>query len=149
MSAGGFTLRAAREQDFPAIRQLIHLVRINPMSLDWHRFLVAVDSSGTLLGCGQLKPHGPGVLELASSAVQPEHQNRGIATAIIDELLARAPRPLYLTCRGGMGAFYQRWGFRALQRHEMPGYFQRLSRLASVLGSFMREDEGMLVMGLM
>lgn len=144
-----FILRPATEDDSAAIRQLIHLVRINPMSLDWRRFLVAVDSSGNFLGCGQLKPHGPGVIELASIAVQPAYQHRGIASAIIDQLLARAPRPVYLTCRGGMGRFYEKWGFRTLRRDEMPAYFQRLSRLASVLGAFMREDEGMLVMELM
>jgi len=108
-----FLLRPAAEADFPAIRNLIHRVRINPMALDWRRFLVAVDSPGRLLGCGQLKPHGRDVIELASIAVEPEYQNRGIATAIIDQLLARAPRPLYLVCRTAMGPFYERWGFRA------------------------------------
>ena len=144
-----FILRSATEEDSAAIRQLIHLVRINPMSLDWRRFLVAVDSSGNFLGCGQLKPHGPDVIELASIAVQPAYQHRGIASAIIDQLLARAPRPVYLTCRGSMGRFYEKWGFRTLHRDEMPAYFQRLSRLASGFGAFIREDEGMLVMELM
>ena len=149
MSASEFTLRVATEQDFPAIRQLIHLVQINPMSLDWRRFLIAVDDSGQLLGCGQLKPHGKNLTELASIAVQPEHQKHGIATAIIDQLLQKAPRPLYLTCHGVLGPFYARWGFRALERSEMPPYYRRLSILASVMFALSKDDEGMLVMELM
>ena len=149
MSPWEFALRAATEQDFPAIRELIHLVQINPMSLDWRRFLIAVDASDQLLGCGQLKPHGKNVMELASIAVQPEYQKRGIATAIIDQLLQKAPRPVYLTCRGGMGAFYTRWGFRALERYEMPTYYRRLSLLAAAMLALSKDDEGMLVMELM
>src|SRR5512146_1123810 len=127
-----FRLRPATAQDFPAIRELIRLVGINPMSLDWRRFVIAVDGSDRLLGCGQLKPHGKDVIELASLAVQPDQRNHGIARAIIEELLQRAPRPLYLMCRAELGPFYQKWGFRSLEAHEMPPYFRRIARLAGM-----------------
>jgi N-acetylglutamate synthase-like GNAT family acetyltransferase len=143
-----FMLRDATEDDFPAIRRLIHLVNINPMSLDWRRFVVAVDASGNLLGCGQLKPHGKEIIELASIAVEPAYQKRGIATAIIETLLVRGPRPLYLTCRSSLGTFYQRWGFQRVEPGEMPAYFRRLARLAAVFGALMRDSDGMLVMEL-
>ncbi len=143
-----FTLRAATESDSAAIRRLIHLVGINPMSLDWHRFLIAVDSSDRLLGCGQLKPHGREIIELASIAVEPDHRNQGIAGAIIDQLLLRAPRPLYLICRSPMGPFYERWGFRSLELHQMPAYFRRLARLAGAFTRLTGDQEGMLVMEL-
>ncbi len=129
-----FSLRPATEQDFPSIRRLIHQVGINPMSLDWHRFTVAVDPSGRLLGCGQLKPHGKAIVELASLAVVPDRRNQGIAGAIIETLIARAPRPLYLICRSELGPFYEKWGFRSLPREAMPPYYRRLARLA---GTFM------------
>lgn len=144
-----FTLRAATEDDFPSIRGLVYRVRINPMSLDWRRFVVAVDASGLLLGCGQLKPHGRDIVELASIAVQPEYQGRGIARAIIERLLGEAPRPLYLICRAPLGPFYEQWGFYALSIHEMPAYFRRLARLAGVFSPLAGEDGGMLVMKLM
>ncbi len=144
-----FTLRPATETDFPAIRGLIHRVGINPMSLDWRRFVVAVDFADRLLGCGQLKPHGREVVELASIAVEPDYQDRGIASAIINQLLERAPRPLYLVCRTPMGSFYERWGFRAIRMPEMPRYFQNLARLAAVFGPLAGENDGMLVMKLM
>jgi N-acetylglutamate synthase-like GNAT family acetyltransferase len=144
-----FTLRQATEADLPAIRGLIRRVRINPMSLDWRRFIIAVDVSDQLLGCGQLKPHGKDILELASIAVQPGHRGQGIARAIIERLLVNSPRPLYLICRAPLGRFYEKWGFRALSVHEMPRYFRRLAQLAGVFSPLTGPDNGMLVMKLM
>lgn len=143
-----FKLRAATEQDFPAIRSLIRGVRINPMGLDWRRFVLAVSPAGEMLGCGQIKPHGDGVLELASIAVRAPYRRQGIARAIIENLIAGAPRPLYLTCRSNLGRFYEQWGFRALEPAEMPPYFRRLARLARTMFAFAREGETLLVMKL-
>ena len=52
------TVRTARETEAAQIRDLIHLVSINPMGLDWKRFVVAVDDRDEMVGCGQLKPTG-------------------------------------------------------------------------------------------
>ena len=141
------TLRPATEKDASAIRRLIHEVGINPMDLDWQRFVVAVDSSGTMLGCGQLKPHGKDIIELASIAVEPGFRSRGIARAIIEHLLGKASRPVYLTCRSGLESFYTNWGFRVIGFDEMPAYFRRLARLANVMGLLI--NERLLVMKLM
>ena len=142
-----FTLRPATEIDSPIIKDLIHRVGINPMDLDWHRFVIAVDGSGKMLGCGQLKPHGPNVIELASIAVEPSYQHQGIARVIIEHLIAKGPRPLYLTCRSRLGSFYEKWGFRSIEPNEMPAYFRRLARLAKVMTVFMNDK--LLVMKLM
>jgi N-acetylglutamate synthase-like GNAT family acetyltransferase len=141
-----FILRPATVDDSPLIKDLIRRVGINPMDLDWHRFVIAVDGSGKMLGCGQLKPHGRDVIELASIAVEPPYQHQGIARVIIEYLIASGPRPLYLTCRSRLGSFYEKWGFRSVEANEMPPYFRRLSRLVNVLGAFMNEK--MLVMKL-
>jgi N-acetylglutamate synthase-like GNAT family acetyltransferase len=77
-----FTLRSATAGDFPGIRRLIGRVQINPTGLDWRRFVLAVDASGSMLGCGQLKPHGDAILELASIAVEPPYRHRGVARAM-------------------------------------------------------------------
>ncbi len=124
------TLRPATAGDFRAIRRLIHQVQINPTGLDWRRFVVAVDGNGLMRGCGQLKPHGSHVIELASIAVEPSFRHQGVAGAIIQHLISAAPRPLYLTCRSGLEPFYARWGFRALEVSEMPPYYRRLVRWA-------------------
>ena len=142
-----FTLRPTTVDNSFLIKDLIHRVGINPMDLDWHRFVIAVDGSGKMLGCGQLKPHGRDVIELASIAVEPSYQHQGIARLIIEHLIASGPRPLYLTCRSRLGSFYEKWGFRSMKPNEMPAYFRRLSRLVNVIGAFM--DDKMLVMKLM
>jgi N-acetylglutamate synthase-like GNAT family acetyltransferase len=144
-----FVLRPAAEDDFPAIRDLIRMVGINPMGLDWHRFVIAVDPRSNLfLGCGQIKPHSDGSLELASIAVQPEQRGRGIARTLIEHLLAESPRPLYLTCRAGLEPFYQKFGFYKIGLSQMPPYFRRLSRLAGVFEVLSVISEPLFVMRL-
>jgi len=144
-----FQLRPATASDSDAIRRLIREVHINPMGLDWRRFLVAVDGAGSLLGCGQLKPHHDGSLELASIAVEPPQRGMGIARAIIERLIASAPRPLYLTCRSSLESFYRKWGFVPMQPDDMPAYFRRLWRLVAIGGRLGMMPDNLSVMVLM
>ena len=118
-----FSIRTAGKDDFPAIRALIHAVQINPIGLDWHRFLIAVTPENEMIGCGQIKPHTDGSRELASIAVQEQARGQGVARAIIEELLVREPtRPLYLMCRTRLGSLYAKFGFSTQKRHQMTGY---------------------------
>lgn len=142
------TIRPARETEAGQIRDLIYLVGINPMGLDWKRFIVAVNDRDEMLGCGQLKPHGQDVLELASIAVYPEHQGKGVARAIIEYLLKDSPRPLYLMCQSSLGPLYEKFGFHAITYDEMPRYFQRLSKLAGLITTLAQRAERLLIMKL-
>ena len=119
------------------------------MGLDWHRFVVAIDEGGALIGCGQLKPHPGAILELASIAVVPEHRHLGIARAVIEYLIGRASRPLYLTCRAELEPFYARWGFAPLGPADMPPYFRRLWRVVSIAGRLALTPDRLSVMVLM
>lgn len=145
-----FNLRPAREPDFSAIKQLIYEGELNPMGLDWRRFVIAVNEQGNVIGCGQLKPHGKVVLELASIAVNPEYRSQGIARAVIEHLLADSPRPLYLMCRSRLEPLYEKFGFQAIDYDQMPRYFQRIARLAGWVEMVSRfgEREGLSVMKL-
>ncbi len=146
-----YLLRAARETEAIAIKQLIRSAGINPMDLDWRRFVVAVDEQGQVIATGQIKPHNKGeILELASIAVVEEHRGEGLARAIIEHLLKDSPRPLYLTCRSRLQPFYQRFGFRTISYGEMPRFYQRLSKLAGVFIAITRQDtaDGLSVMKL-
>ena len=143
-----FTLRSARESESGQIKDLIHLVGINPMSLDWKRFIVAANDQDQILGIGQIKPHGEDILELASIAVDPEHQGKGVARAVIERLLKDSPRPLYLMCESPRGPLYEKFGFRTILYDEMPRYFQRISKLARLMTTLARRDEHLLVMKL-
>jgi N-acetylglutamate synthase-like GNAT family acetyltransferase len=143
-----YQIRPALESEAGQIKDLINEVGINPMGLDWKRFLVAVDDSGRVIGCGQIKPHGADILELASIAVMPEHQGRGIARKIIELLLEQNPPPLYLMCIEHNGPMYEKFGFRIIPTAEMPRYFQRMYKLFEVAKAVRRTEESLLVMKL-
>lgn len=136
-----YFLRRAVEQDEPAIKALVRSANINPLGIRWQRFLVAEDVTSVgqrIVGIGQIKMHGDGSRELASIATVPDRQGEGIATSIIESLLKAeasvSPGPLYLTCRGPMEPFYQRFGFRKVERlADAPVYFRRLMRAAEIL----------------
>jgi len=143
-----YSLHPAREADFPEIKALIRQVRINPTGLDWRRFTLAVDERGEMIGCGQLKPVPGGLTELASLVVSPAFRRQGVARALIEYLLADATRPVYLTCRSGLGVMYEKFGFHALEMEEMPAYYRRLKHLAGLLMGLARPGETLLVMKL-
>ena len=141
-------IRQAQEAEATQIRDLIHLVGINPLGLDWKRFVVAVNDRDEIIGCGQIKPHRPDVLELASIAVYPEHQGKGVARAIIEHLLKDSPRPLYLMCASALGPLYEKFGFQSIPYEEMPRYFQRISKLAGLVTTLAQREERLLIMKL-
>jgi len=144
-----FQLRSASQSDFPSIRNLIQLVRINPTSLDWRRFLVAISPKGDVIGCGQIKPHREGSFELASIAVHPDWRGKGIAKAIIERLIASHSGLLFLTCRASLGEFYKKFGFSVVKPGKMPPHFLRITRLASFFRRVKLLEEDLLVMTLL
>jgi N-acetylglutamate synthase-like GNAT family acetyltransferase len=142
-----YEIRPARESESAQIKDLIHLVGINPTALDWRRFIVAVDERGQVVACGQVKPHGKDILELASIAAHPDHRGRGLARKIIEALLERTPRPLYLMCMAHNGPMYEKFGFAPLAYEQMPRYFQRIKKVFDMANIVWREDD-LLVMKL-
>ncbi|WP_420629894.1 GNAT family N-acetyltransferase [Candidatus Leptofilum sp.] len=142
----GITYRPAQASDEAAIKALIRAVNINPMGLKWHRFVVAVDGNGRLIGCGQIKPHWDGSRELASIAVQKEWRRQGVAGKIIRQLLANEPALVWLTCMDKLVPFYEQFGFIEVKKGDgrsLPFYFrlattffkpiQKLSRVPGYL----------------
>jgi N-acetylglutamate synthase-like GNAT family acetyltransferase len=128
-----FAIRPAVASDQRVITALVRQAGINPMSIHWEHFLVAEDR-GRIISIGQVKTHQDGSRELASIATVPDRQQEGLATAIIQALLARELGTLYLTCRAPTCPFYARFGFRRIERiADMPPYFRRLMRIANVL----------------
>lgn len=118
--------------DAAAIRAIIRKAGINPMGIDWRRFLLA-EVDGRIVGTGQIKPHGDGSRELSSIAVIPEFQRRGIAAQIITALIAGHTGTLYLTCQDRMEHYYARFGFQKIASDEMTTYFQRLMGVVGVI----------------
>ena len=125
-----FNIRPAIKGDAAFIRRLIRQVGINPLGLNWRRFVVAVHENETRLGCAQFKVHKDGSSELASLAVLPLYRHQGVAEALIRELLKDPKPPVYLTCRGSLVSFYERFGFQEVSDlNSMPAYFRRVKRI--------------------
>jgi len=140
-------LRLATAADQQRIVQLIREAEINPMSLKWPNFLLAIDdATQEIVGTGQIKTHGDGSRELASIATTPAYQKRGIAKQIIQHLLEHSTGVLYLTCVKRMGTFYEPFGFRSIEEDEMTPYFRRLKKIAGVFTFFAPVDKKLLVM---
>ena len=141
-----FSLRPATAAEAKAIRRIINLVGINPTGLSWKRFVVAVDGNGNLIGCGQVKPHKDGSLELASIAVLPEWRGKGVARQIIEDLLQQYPGRVYLMCRSPLEPLYHKFGFQAIDLADMPPYFQQISRIAALYHRLAHETDHLSVM---
>jgi amino-acid N-acetyltransferase len=141
-----FQIRHASKEDFKVIRSLVRNARLNPTSLDWRRFLVAVSSDEAVVACGQVKFHSGGIREIASIVVAPEFRGLGIARSIIENLISNHEKPLYLMCRSSLEGFYMHFGFHALSREAMPTYFRRISTLAGMFFRFRPGGETLLIM---
>jgi len=143
-----YKIRPALESESTQIKDLINLVGINPTGLDWKRFVVAVNESGQVIACGQIKPHGVDIRELASIAVNPEYRGLGIARSVIEMLLLENSRPLYLMCMSHNGPMYEKFGFQVIEDKQMPRYFARIKKLFNIADVFRKSGEELLVMKL-
>ena len=144
-----FSLRPALDTDIPAIYELVREGRINPTGIDWMRFMLAETAEGDVIGCGQLKPHKDGSMELASIVVTEAWRGKGVARAIIEDLIQKNDGPLYLMCVSDNGPMYEKFGFRAVEDEDhMPKYFRRVSKMAAFIEPLRKEGKQLLVMGL-
>jgi N-acetylglutamate synthase-like GNAT family acetyltransferase len=147
MSDIAYSLRRAREPDDRVIHALIRGAHINPMGIEWQRFLVAVDGAGEVIGCAQVKPHRDGAMELASIVTAEPWRGRGVASALVTRLMADAGPPLWLTCRSSLVPFYARFGFREVGPDEpQPAYFRRIRKVATAVAFLASANEHLAVM---
>ena len=139
-------IRPASADDQFVITMIVRAARINPSDLDWQRFLLA-QWGQDIVGVGQVKPHEDGSREVASIAVVPEWQGHGVGSALIRALLSRETGPLHLMCDADREHYYERFGFRRLERAAMPPYFRRFALLAAVIGLLSFNRMRVIVMG--
>jgi|GEM_PF-943505 len=92
------------------------------------------ENRGEIIGCAQLHEHRPGVFELMSVAVDPEHHGRGVgracARACVDRGLGRAPRLLWLATTSP--GFFARIGFVRTSMATIP-FAVLLAKLGAVV----------------
>lgn len=130
-------IRPATAADQALIRKLILQNNLNPMGLNWQRFIIATDDDDEFLGCGQIKQHGD-TEELASLVVVKDSQGRGISRALMDALLKRGKRPLWLMCESHLIPYYKKSGFKEVKRPErLPHYFRAIFWLSKFTAGMM------------
>lgn len=143
-SIEGLTIRPATEADAPQIKRMVRAEGLDPTQLRWSNFLVA-EVDGDIVGIGQICQHRT-CQELGSLVVTSDYRQRGVASALIAALEARAGRPLYLMCAASKQPFYERFGYRAIGWRETPRalWIKRAAafpfRLAGVRVVAMRKD---------
>lgn len=118
-------VRRARANEQWSIRWIVWRAGINPIDLNWRRFLVA-ERDGKVVGVGQVKSHWDNSRELASISVIPSQQARGIGSCIVRALMEREQSTLYLTCRAPLESYYARLGFKRIGNAQAPPYFRRI-----------------------
>jgi N-acetylglutamate synthase-like GNAT family acetyltransferase len=128
------TIRPARAAESAIIRTIVRAAHLNPINLHWERFLVA-EEAGRIIGVGQVRIHRAGSRELASLAVLPEAQGRGIGRALTQALLAREHGPIFLFCAEPTAQFYVRFGFAVAPASETPPDLRLLQMGAGVISA--------------
>ena len=85
--------------------------------------------------------HGD-VDEFASLVVVDEWQGHGVSNILMEALMERGRRPLWLMCESPLTAYYTRYGFKEIKEPDrLPGYFRTMywiTRLAMGVVFFIR-----------
>ena len=135
-------MRRAREDDQPHITALVRRARLNPAGLRWERFVIA-ERDGRTVGVAQLRRHSDGATELASMVVEPESRGHGIATRMVDALLADEQAPVYTLIDRRFVDHFARWGFARIDPRQLPrsvSRVYRIGRVVTAVGSVLRRQ---------
>jgi N-acetylglutamate synthase-like GNAT family acetyltransferase len=138
----GVTVRRAGQEDQAAIIALVRHARLNPRGLAWPRFVVA-ETDRDIVGVAQVRLHPDGARELASLVVQSASRGQGIATAMIDALLAEERGEVYTLIDRRFRRHFERWGFRAVDPDQLPrsvSRVYRVGRVVTAIGALLRRE---------
>lgn len=132
MDQSAVVVRRATEQDHRAIRALVRSERLNPTEIKWPNFLVAV-TAGRIIGAVQMRKHADGSRELGSLVVAKEGRGHGIASRLIDALLAEDRQPVWLITAAPNAGAYARWGFMQIETRAAPAKVRRNHLMGSLV----------------
>jgi N-acetylglutamate synthase-like GNAT family acetyltransferase len=131
--------RPATEHDQPAIRALVHGERLNPTGIHWPNFVVAA-MADRIVGAVQIRKHSDGSRELGSLVVAKDQRGHGVASRMIERLLADEREPIWMITSESLAAIFARWGFERIEPASAPvkiRFNYRIGRLARII-SFLR-----------
>ena len=106
------TVRNATNRDMPAIVRMIGEFHLDYENLEPGQFVI-VEDAGVMVGFGRLKPY-PDATELGCVGVLHERRNQGIGSLIVDELISRGPKEVWITT--DMPNYFRSLGFRGRDR---------------------------------
>lgn len=113
-------LRTARPEETGWINEQYAKVRFIP-SDPAHETIVIAELDGVRAGIGRLVDAGEGACELGGMFVFDEFRGRGVARAIVDELLRRADgRTVYCIPFADLEELYAAAGFRRIEADGVP-----------------------------
>lgn len=128
------TIRPARAEEAPTIRDLVRQARLDPTQLRWNQFLIA-EAEGQLVGIGQLRRYGA-VQELGSLVVVPDWRSRGVGRALIQALVTHRTGPLFLECAAHLAPYYETAGFQRVPWYRVPWPLKAKFALSTTVASF-------------
>lgn len=117
-----YTIRPATEADAETIKRMVRAAPLDPNAIDWHYFLVLeiVEAGEPKIVCiGMVHPEGD-VQEVDSVVTQPEYRQRGYAQALVQALIERAGKPIYLLAEPKLIPYYEKFGFHLMDADEAP-----------------------------
>ena len=147
MDQSAIAIRRATAWDRQAICTLVHGERLNPTGLNWQNFLVA-EVDGRIIGAVQMRKHSDGSRELGSLVVSKEARGHGIASRMIDAMLADHHEPVWMITAETYAGAYTRWGFEAIEARMAPAKVRRnhlMGSLARIVSFFKRRPMRRLV----
>lgn len=113
-------LRTATPDDAAWIQEQYEKVRFLPSDLTRDTVVVA-EVDGARAGMGRLVPAGAGACELGGMFVDDAYRGRGIARALVEELIRRAgPEDVYCIPFADLEALYAAAGFRRIEPVNVP-----------------------------
>ncbi|HEV7237935.1 MAG TPA: GNAT family N-acetyltransferase [Thermoanaerobaculia bacterium] len=117
-------LRTAMSEDAGWIHDQYEKVHFIPSDLARDTIVVA-EVDGERVGIGRLVPAGEGACELGGMFVADAYRGRGIAHAIVEELIRRAGgRDVYCIPFADLETLYEAAGFRRIEAVNVPEKIQ-------------------------
>lgn len=118
------TIRPARQEDQQTIVSYIRQAKLSSRNLHWERFLVA-EENGQIIGIRQVKIHPQGTHEVGSGYVLPEYRRQGVSRHLMNEILSRETGTLYTMINEKRASYYEGFGFRTVDLHQLPSDFRK------------------------
>ncbi len=126
--------RRATAADAGAICRLVLAAGLDPTSLHWERFVLAVDDqTQRVAGCAQIK-HYADCEEFGSLVVRKPYRGQGIGGELLRRLISSAPTELHLVCLSRMQSFYERYGFERISLAASPRTLRIKQRAGRLFG---------------